>query len=270
MRAVGLDFGTTNSALGVAEDGNVALAKFPHAAGVSETFRSILYFHPEVRDARGRLHAVGGGRAIDHYLAADGSGRLIQSLKSYVADRAFQATNVFGKTTTLIELITMLLADIRARAEEAMGPLGSRIVVGRPVAFAGGGEDAEAFALERLRTALAAVGWTDVTFEYEPVAAAYYYESQLDRDERVLIADFGGGTSDFSLIEVGPSHRNRGAARILGTDGVGLAGDALDARVMRHVVAPLLGHGSTYKSMFGRELTVPVWIYGHLNRWHHL
>ena len=271
MRSVGLDFGTTNSAIGVADDGGVKLARFEHAAGIADTFRSILFFHPEVRDARGRLVSVAGPRAIDRYLEAEGKGRLMQSLKSYLADRGFQATSIFSKTHTLVDLMTLLLADLRARAEEQLGPLGERIVVGRPVHFAHESTDGgEALAIERLTTSLANVGWTDVVFEYEPVAAAYYYEQQLKKDELVFIADFGGGTSDFSLISVGPSHTKEAKRRILGTDGVGIAGDALDARVIHNVVAPMLGLGSTYKAMFGRDLEVPVWIYAKLRRWHHL
>jgi hypothetical chaperone protein len=271
MRSVGLDFGTTNSAIGVADGDRVQLARFEHAAGIADTFRSILFFHPEVRDARGRLTAVAGPRAIDRYLEAEGKGRLIQSLKSYLADRGFQATSIFAKTHTLVDLMTLLLADLRARAEEQLGPLGERIVVGRPVHFAHESADGgEALAIERLTTSLANVGWTDVVFEYEPVAAAYYYEQQLKKDELVFIADFGGGTSDFSLIAVGPSHTKDAKRRILGTDGVGIAGDALDAKVLHNVVAPMLGLGSTYKAMFGRELEVPVWIYAKLRRWHHL
>ena len=271
MRCVGLDFGTTNSAIGVADGDGVTLARFAHAAGESETFRSILYFHPEARGKNGRLEAVGGARAIERYLDAEGSGRLIQSLKSYLADRGFQATSIFQRTHSLTDLMTLLLADIRERAEEKLGPLGSRIVVGRPVHFANASDpEDETLALDRLRTSLSAVGFTEVTFEYEPVAAAYYYEKQLDHDELVLIADFGGGTSDFSLIEVGPSRRGKGTRAILGTDGVGIAGDALDAKILHNVVAPMLGLGSTYSSMFGKELPVPVWIYARLRRWHHL
>ncbi len=271
MRSVGLDFGTTNSAIGVADGDRVQLARFEHAAGIADTFRSILFFHPEARDARGRLTAVAGPRAIDQYLEAEGKGRLIQSLKSYLADRGFQATSIFAKTHTLVDLMTLLLADLRARAEEQLGPLGSRIVVGRPVHFAHESADGgEALAIERLKASLANVGWTDVVLEYEPVAAAYYYEQQLKKDELVFIADFGGGTSDFSLISVGPSHAKDASRRILGTDGVGIAGDALDARVLHNVVAPMLGLGSTYKAMFGRDLEVPVWIYAKLRRWHHL
>src|SRR5688572_16549764 len=136
MRSVGLDFGTTNSAIGVADGDTVTLARFAHAQGHVETFRSILYFHPDARDKYGRYKAVGGPRAIDRYLEAEGKGRLIQSLKSYLADRGFQATSIFTRTHSLVDLLTLLLSDLRARAEEELGSLGSRIVVGRPVHFA--------------------------------------------------------------------------------------------------------------------------------------
>lgn len=266
---VGLDFGTTNSAIGVADGDAIRLARFSHKAGFAETFRSILYFHPDVRDVRGRFIPTAGPRAIDRYLEAEGKGRLIQSLKSYLADRGFQATSIFSRTHTIVDLLTLLLADLRERAEEDLGPLGSRIVVGRPVNFAHANSATdEALAIERLTASLARVGWTDVVFEYEPVAAAAYYEKQLTRDELVFVADFGGGTSDFSLIEVGPTRKKE--RKILGSDGVGIAGDALDAKVLHNVVAPMLGLGSTYKAMFGRDLEVPVWIYAKLRRWHHL
>jgi hypothetical chaperone protein len=271
VRSVGLDFGTTNSAIGVADGDKVTLARFSHKGGVTDTFRSVLYFHPDARDKHGRYESIAGPRALDRYLEAEGRGRLLQSLKSYVADRSFQATSIFTRTHTIVDLLTLLLADLRARAEEELGPLGARIVVGRPVHFAhAAAPDDEGLAVDRLREALARVGWTDVVFEYEPVAAAYYYETSLDHDQRVLVADFGGGTSDFSLIEVGPTHRKSGKRTILGSDGVGIAGDALDAKVLHNVVAPMLGLGSTYRAMFGRELEVPVWIYAKLRRWHHL
>ena len=269
MRSVGLDFGTTNSAIGVAEGGSVRLAKYAWSGGTTETFRSLLYFHPDARDKNGRYVPAAGPVAIDRYLESEGKGRLVQSLKSYVADRAFQATSIFGRTHSLIDLLVLLLADLRARAEEDLGPLGNRIVVGRPVHFAYA--DDEVLAIDRMREALGKVGFSEVEFEYEPVAAAYFYEERLAKDERVLVADFGGGTSDFSIIEVGPSHRvQHGGRKVLGNDGVGLAGDALDAKMVHHLVAPKLGMGDTYKAMFGRDLEVPVWIYAKLRRWHHL
>jgi hypothetical chaperone protein len=261
---VGLDLGTTNSAIAVQRDGRVELARFEWSGGITETFRSLLYFRAGEKPA-------GGPYAIDRYLAADGDGRLIQSMKSYLADRTFQATSIFGRNTTLVDLLATLLRELRERAETKLGPLGHRAVVGRPVHFATEKDaDDEALAVGRLTQALTASGFTDVELEYEPVAAAHYYESQLDHDELVLIADFGGGTSDFSLVRVGPGQKHLGAARILGNDGVGIAGDVLDSRLLENLVAPMLGRGGTYKSLMGdKDLPVPVWIYARLLRWHH-
>jgi hypothetical chaperone protein len=274
-RSVGLDLGTTNSALAVAgDDGGVTLARFPYRGGVSDTFRSILYFHPDAADERRAITSVAGTVAIERYLDADGTGRLIQSLKSYLADRAFESTNVFGRVYSLVELLSFLVRALRSHAEPQLGALGPRIVVGRPVHFSSGqGDDDDAFAESRLRAAITAAGFEEVVFEYEPVAAAYYYESRLDHDELVLIADFGGGTSDFSLVRVGPGARKEaaaagGAKRILGTDGVGLAGDALDAKILHNLVSPSLGLGSTYRSMLGKDLAAPVWLYARLRKWH--
>jgi hypothetical chaperone protein len=272
QRNVGLDFGTTNSAIGVAaENGAVTLARFAHRGGSSETFRSILHFNPEQRDARNRIKPTAGPGAIDDYLDAGGIGRLIQSLKSYLADRSFESTDIWGRAHTLNDLLALLLIDLRRAAEAELGPLGDRIVVGRPVHFSSAeSADDDAFAEGRLRAAIMSAGWKEIAFEYEPVAAASYYEATLDHDELVLVADFGGGTSDFSLLSVGPSALVDGKRLIFGNDGVGLAGDALDAKLLHHLVAPALGLGSSYRSMFGKVLEVPVWIYGKLRRWHHL
>jgi hypothetical chaperone protein len=107
-----------------------------------------------------------------------------------------------------------------------------------------------------------------VRFEYEPVGAACHYEATLDHEELILIGDFGGGTSDFSLLRVGPGVEKRGRVP-LGNEGVGIAGDAFDARIVRHCVSPALGSETMIDSM-GKLLPVPRWVYFKLERWHHL
>ncbi len=144
--------------------------------------------------------------------------------------------------------------------------------VGRPVRFVGSESvEDDDYALRRLGLALSKAGFEQVVFEYEPVAAAYYYESTLDRDELILIGDFGGGTSDFSLLRVGPSCQVLESAerRVLGNEGLPLAGDAFDAKIIRHLVSPALGAGSSLNSA-GKLLPVPNWVYFKLERWHHL
>jgi hypothetical chaperone protein len=110
-------------------------------------------------------------------------------------------------------------------------------------------------------------GFEKVDFELEPAGAAFYYESALDHDELILIGDFGGGTSDFSILHVGPGKRGRES--ILANDGVGVAGDAFDARIIRNVVSPVLGAGTMMRSV-DKILPVPNWVYLKLERWHHL
>jgi hypothetical chaperone protein len=271
---VGLDFGTTNSAVAVAmQDGSTVLATFEGDGSPMTTFRSVLYFDPEHRTPNRKPQAMAGPRAITNYLQADTRGRLMQSMKSHLSSRLFRETYVFGEKYTLEDLIAIILRELRAAAEAQFGDIGSRVVVGRPVHFSGAGSaEDDAFALRRLRAALEQAGFEDVVFEFEPVAAAYEFESQLDHDELILIADFGGGTSDFSLMQVGPSVRRRGhtAEDILGTDGVAVAGDTFDSKVVRHVVAPRLGQGSAYRSAFDKVLPVPAWLYTNLERWHYL
>jgi hypothetical chaperone protein len=272
--AIGLDFGTTNSAVAVARsDGSAALATFADGAQRTSTFRSILYFNPETVRPGSRPEGIAGPEAIRSYLAAGGRGRLIQSMKSHLASRLFTETNLFGFSYTLEDLIAIILRGLRAGAEAQFGALDAHVVVGRPAHYSGAASDEDdEFAVARLRAALQQAGFEHVSFELEPVAAAYQYEQQLDHDELVLIGDFGGGTSDFSLIRLGPSarHRNQRRDDILGVDGVAIAGDAFDSTIVRHAVAPSLGLGSTYRTAFDQVLPVPPWLYDRLERWEHL
>ena len=279
---LGLDFGTTNSAIAAADGTQVRLARFPMGPLTTETFRSVLYFDPEELGPDRKPLSTAGPEAIEHYLLADGQGRLLQSLKSYLASRLFKATQVFGHKYTLESLIGLIARDLHNGAISQFGTLPNRVVVGRPVRFVGSREedgeaatseedDVETYALGRLQKALTLGGFAKVEFEYEPVAAAFHYESRLTRDELVLIADFGGGTSDFCLMRVGPGVRARGRQRgdILGTEGVALAGDSFDSRIIRHLVAPLLGRGSQYLNQ-GKLMPVPPWLFLRLSRWHHM
>lgn len=135
---IGLDFGTTNSAIAVATaDGSTQLASFEGAGYRTTTFRSVLYFDPEMRTPTHKLRAIAGPAAIDHYLRADTAGRLMQSMKSYLASRSFRHTYVFGERYRLEELIAIILRQLRRAAEVQFGDLGSPVVVGRPVHFSG-------------------------------------------------------------------------------------------------------------------------------------
>jgi len=270
--SVGLDFGTTNSAIAMLVESQAVLAQFPSASGATRTFPSVLYFERRKQGSLTRLMSSAGPTALQNYLEAEDKGRLIQSLKAYLADRRFDGTGVFSQHYNLEDMIALIARHLLTDAK-GLPAIPSRVVVGRPVNFSDAqNRDDNEFALERLRSAVAQCGFTDIVFEYEPVAAAYSYEQTLDGDELILIGDFGGGTSDFSILRVGPTQRRRGRARdeIIGADGVAVAGDAFDRQIIRKLVAPRLGLGSEYFSPPDKFLPIPSWPYERLERWHHL
>jgi len=274
LPSIGIDFGTTNSSVALANpEGTVELVSFPTAAATVESFRSVLYLEQHKQAVRTQIKSFSGPSGIEHYLHAEHKGRLIQSLKSYLTSRTLTGTEVFGRRYTIEDLISRILTDLRLRAEHQFDQPVRRATVGRPVRFVGADttED-DAFALERLREAFTQAGFDSVDFEMEPIAAAYSYESTLDHDELILIGDFGGGTSDFSLIHVGPGIRKRGrtAQDLLGNSGLGLAGDSFDARIVRKLVSPALGADSLARSLNKLLPAVPAWIYANLERWHYL
>src|SRR5207253_1241773 len=207
-RGIGIGFGTTNSSIAVAGDEKTVEAlQFRTEAGTTETYRSVLYFEP-------KTPGLSGPGAIERYLAVDEKGRLIQSLKSFLGSRLFTGTSIYGRQFSVEDLVAIMLRDLRVQAEEQTGPFDGPIVVGRPVRYSNADtEEDNQFAIGRLKRALDKAGIGAVIFEYEPVAAAYFYESTLDHDELILIGDFGGGTSDFSLLRVGPGARRESTHR---------------------------------------------------------
>lgn len=271
----GVDFGTTNSAVAMLRPGkDLELVRFSFRGGEALSCRSVLYFE-QSRAANGlrRVHGFSGPGAIERYLEAEEKGRLIQSLKSHLSSHSLTGTEVFGRRHRLEDLVGRVVSDLRKRAEEQFMQPVRRVTVGRPVRFVGAeSEEEDDFAVSRLREAFLAAGFEDVQFELEPVAAAFAYEATLDREELILIGDFGGGTSDFSLLRVGPEVRKRGRRPedLLGNSGVGLAGDAFDARIVRKLVSPALGANSEARSLNKILPAVPAWIYSHLESWHYL
>ena len=272
---IGIDFGTTNTSIAAASPGGaVTLARFSFLGQLTDAYRSLLYFeqHAGAAGAPPATFCWTGPSGIEHYLNADSQGRLIQSLKSFLAIRNMDGTQVFERKRTIEELISRILSDVRVEASRQLGADIRHATVGRPVKFVGADNDADdAYAEDRLADAFSLAGFESIAFEFEPVAAAYQYESTLDHDELILIGDFGGGTSDFSLVNVGPSIRERGRepGDLIGNAGVGLAGDAFDAQIVRRLVSPALGSKSWYRSM-DKKLPMPAWPYSGLERWHHL
>ena len=258
----GIDFGTTNSVVtALAQDGSVRTARFgPQAMDV---FRTVLCFWTGADGTRGALQHAAGPAAIEAYLDDPLDTRLMMSLKTYLAQRSFNQTQVFGRTLTLEDLVAIFLRGLLGGADV---PPGARLVAGRPVRFAGERAD-DAFGEERLREAFRRAGLGEIHIALEPVAAGYRFTRGLTSDTTVLIGDFGGGTSDFSLLRFEPGAAQRMTP--LANTGVGIAGDTFDYRIIDRVISPLLGKGDTY-SPGGTPLPVPPEYYSGFAQWHRL
>ncbi len=251
---LGIDFGTTNSVVAALDTatGHVRTVQLNQGGSVHDVFRTVLCFWTEPERGRSALRHAAGPGAIAAYLEDPLDSRLVMSTKTYLASRSFNSTNLLGRVWTLEQLIGLFLRDLFAAA--SLHGAGLHVVAGRPVRFAGEGAD-DALGEARLRAAFAAAGLDAISVALEPEGAGYRFARSLDGPATVLIGDFGGGTSDFSLLRFDP-----GAARPvtpLATTGVGVAGDSFDARIIDRVVAPYLGKGGTYRVM-GKDMPVPA------------
>ena len=262
MTVIGVDFGTTNTVVSLLRaDGTSHTMRHRFGAAELDVVRTLLCFWNEGGGKHLDLREAVGPAAIEAYLDDPVESRLMMSLKSYLAQRSFTETRVFGRPFTLEDLIARFLRPV----VPASTP-GAVLVAGRPVRFVGDGAD-DALGDRRLRAAYAAIGWPAVHTALEPEAAGYRFARGLTAPATVLIGDFGGGTSDFSVLRFEPGS-NR-PVHALGQSGVGIAGDTFDYRIMDHVVSPLLGKGSTYR-VFGKDMPVPAEYYSSFARWHRL
>lgn len=263
--SLGLDFGTTNTvATTINAQGQAEAFRFAHAEQAFEAFRSVLCFwQSEDEDAR-RTHVEAGPWAIDQFLDLAGDCRFIQSFKTFAASPLFTDTLIYNRRVQFEELMASFLKQVRTHAGAEFP---KRVVIGRPVKFAGGAPD-EALARTRYETALRAVGFEEIHHVYEPVAAAYFFAHRIKSDATILVGDFGGGTSDFSVVRFsrGPSGLDY---KPLAHAGVGIAGDAFDYRIIDHVVARAFGKGSEYTS-WGKVLPVPNGYFSKFSRWNEL
>jgi hypothetical chaperone protein len=261
MTVIGVDFGTTNSVVTTLRaDGSVETVRHRFGTTEAEIVRSVLCFWND-GDARQvvRRHAAGPA-AIEAYLDDPLESRLMMSLKTYLAQRSFTETQVFGAKFTLEPLIGLFLGAILPTSAD------HPLVAGRPVRFAGEFPD-DALGEERLRGAYAAAGWPAIQTALEPEAAGYRFARGLDAPATVLVGDFGGGTSDFSVLRFEPGSVRPVTA--LGHAGVGIAGDTFDYRIIDNVISPRLGKGTTYRPG-NTDLPVPPEYYSSFARWHRL
>ena len=239
MSICGLDFGTSNTTLGTIENRAPVLAALE--PGYTTIPSAIFY---EVDGA-----VLIGRPAIEAYV--DGApGRLMRSLKSVLGTSLIEETTRLGRNRVRFrDVIAYYLGAVKRRAEQATGRELRDVVHGRPVHFVDNAPDADRKAEQTLREIAREVGFDDVTFQFEPIAAALDYERQITTEEVALIADIGGGTSDFSIVRLGPQRHTKGdrSADILANDGVRIGGTDFDRQLSLGVVMPLFGFGSPMK-----------------------
>lgn len=266
--SVGVDFGTSNTVIAVVgADRSSAVLKVTSRAGEGAALPSILCFRPAEPNPRERPISSAGADAIADYIARTGPARLVQSLKSFLGSKAFVDTKVFTHTYTLEALIGTLLNHLydatSARDLISQCPL----VVGRPIEFAGAAPNDE-LAQTRLKAAFESAGRPADQVRLEPEAAAYAFASRARGRHLVLVADLGGGTSDFSIVEV-DSDGEQPKITPLAQTGVGIAGDRFDYQIVYNAVCPALGLGSQFKPET-KLLPIPLWIYANFASWHQL
>ncbi|WP_235534979.1 Hsp70 family protein [Sphingomonas sp. Leaf339] len=251
---LGLDFGTTNSVLAESTDANTAdlvMLNGPEAA--DPVFRSALCFWHE-ENARGGIAVEAGPWAIAEYLDYPEGSRFIQSFKSVAASPTFEHATVFERRYRFEDLGRSFVERMAAHADGALGRKIARVVVGRPVHYAGHRPDA-ALARQRYDAMFGGLG-AEISYVYEPVGAAFSYASRIEEPATILVADFGGGTSDFSVVRIAaPGSPQR--CTPLGHAGLGIAGDRFDQRIVDRLVMPLLGKGGSYRS-FDKILDIPL------------
>ncbi|MDB5589591.1 Hsp70 family protein [Enterovirga sp.] len=256
MFACGLDFGTSNTTLGILREGAPWLVPLD---GAEVAIPSAIFFPPQDSPAIGR-------GAIEAYVEGH-PGRLMRSLKSALGKPLIEETTPVGRRRiTFREVIARYLGAVKAQAEAAGARELDTVVHGRPVHFVDGDPEGDRRAEASLRRIATEIGFREVSFEYEPIAAALDYERSLAGEEIALIADIGGGTSDFSVVRLGPERRGRPerAGDILANDGVRIGGIDFDQLLSLDQVMPELG----YRSPAKREgLDVPSSYFHDLSTW---
>ncbi|MDH4457264.1 MAG: Hsp70 family protein [Nevskia sp.] len=255
-----IDFGTSNSAACVG-DGQRPAQLVP-LEGDRETLPTAVFFNADE-------HSIAYGRqAIAEYQAGYG-GRLMRSLKSLLGSELINETTIIeGQPVAYRDIISRFLAHLKRTAEAAAGTELTRVVLGRPVHFVDDNPERDQLAEITLQEVAEAVGFRDVRFQYEPIAAALDYERTLDRDTVVLVADIGGGTSDFSVVRLGPGRaRNLDRSNdVLANGGVHIAGTDFDQYLSLRSAMTCLGLGAPGRN--GKQ--VPSQIYFELSTWHQI
>jgi hypothetical chaperone protein len=257
MRCCGIDFGTSNSSIAGADG---AAARLIPVEGAADTLPSALFF-----PATSKNPAF--GRAAQKLFFEGEEGRFMRSLKRILGTTLMeQGTVVNGKSRAFDEIIGHFISYMKSTAEKHLGADLTQVVMGRPVHFIDGDAEGDKRAQNQLEAIARAAGFTDIAFQYEPVAAAFAHEIRVTEEKRALVADVGGGTSDFTVIKVSSKYVTRSdrTQDILGNSGVRIGGNDFDKSLSLGSFMPELGYRTTYGQ---KNFDVPLSPFHDMSEW---
>jgi len=257
----GIDFGTTNSALSVFDEEKKEII-------TTITVPSLLYFHQE-QSAANPLNYVVGDQAIAAYLNDGMKGRFIKSIKQVLSRTSFLETRIHNKRYNASDLVALILKDLKAKADAITGCDCRKAVIGRPVFFDDDSTQKDTLAQTRLSKAAENAGFDEVRFQFEPIGAAFAYEKTISKKEKVLVADLGGGTTDFTYLILDPEKAGNKDRRndMIASGGIYIGGDSFDSAFMWDRGTPYFGKNTLYEATPGKVLTVPVSLFANICSW---
>jgi hypothetical chaperone protein len=257
----GIDFGTSNSALSIYDEQKNEIV-------ATITVPSILYFPADHKPTDEITYYV-GKEAISKYIEEGMKGRFMKSIKKVLPNSSFVDTRIHSSLYTASDLVTLILKDLKAKADAITGVDCTKTVMGRPVFFDDDNKLKDDLAQKRLLKAAENAGFKEVRFQFEPIGAAFAYERTILKKEKVLVADLGGGTTDFTFIELDPAKSGQKNRRedILATGGIYIGGDSFDSAFMWDKGTPYFGRGVLYESMPGKFLDLPLVFFTNICSW---
>lgn len=257
----GIDFGTTNSALAIYNE---------ETGEIQDTIiiPSLIYFYHQLNTGSHKNYVV-GEESIAAYLADGMKGRFIKSIKQILSRSSFTETRIHNKRYNASDLVAFILKELKERADQLIGQDCRKAVIGRPVFFDDDNVQKDTLAQTRLSQAAEIAGFEQVRFQFEPIGAAFAYEKTLVRKENVLVADLGGGTTDFTYLVLDPEKVGSKDRKndMMANGGIYVGGDSFDSAFMWEKGTPYFGKHTQYEATPGRVLTVPKSLFANICSW---
>lgn len=256
----GIDFGTTNSALAIFDEQKKEIVD-------TIIIPSLIYF-PSTAIPNQEKYVI-GELAIESYLSDQMKGRFIKSIKQILPRRSFIETRIQNKKYNASDLVALILKELKGKADQIIGYNCTKAIIGRPVFFDDDDTMKDTLAQTRLSKAAQIAGFTDIRFQFEPIGAAFAYEKTIQKKEKVLVADLGGGTTDFTYLILDPSKVGSKDRKndMMATGGIYVGGDSFDSSFMWEKGTPYFGKNTIYEATPGKPLTVPKSLFANICTW---